>query len=147
MVWKRFKGITIGAVSFALLSLLSLGLLSCGHEQQLTAITIHPDQETFGAANIPVFLDAGLTVQLRALGSYIHPPVTKDITNDVVWTSNDTQMVTVTASGVLTATGQSCGSALVTATVTTNHSTGNRDSTGAIVTGTMTASVICQSGN
>jgi len=54
-------------------------------------------------------------------------------------------MVTVDATGMLTATGQTCGTTLVTATVTTNHSTGNIDSSGAIVTGTMTANVVCNS--
>ena len=29
-------------------------------------------------------------MQLRALGTYIHPPVTKDITNQVTWESNTT---------------------------------------------------------
>jgi hypothetical protein len=78
------------------------------------------------------------------VGTYIHPPVTKDITSQVEWASNDTQMVTVDAAGVVTATGQSCGSSIVTGTVTTNHSAGNLDSSGAIVTGSMTAAVVCQ---
>lgn len=143
---KLSRGI-VSALSLSLLSFLSVGLLSCGHEQQLTAITIQPDHEIFGEPNIPVFMDAGLNVQLRATGSYIHPPVTKDITNQVVWTSNSVNMVTVNATGLITATGQTCGDTLITATVTTNHSTGNINSTGAIVTGTMTATVVCESGN
>ena len=133
--------------SFAILVLiiLSAGFLSCGHEQQLVSITVTPATETFGAANIPVPDDAGLSVQLRATGTYIHPPVTKDITNDVVWTSNTPDMVTVSATGLITATGGACGGTLITATVTTNHSTGNIGSTGAIVTASMTANVVCES--
>jgi hypothetical protein len=119
---------------------------SCGHEQQLTDISIQPTTETFGAATIPVSADAGLNVQLRALGSYIHPPVTKDITGQVTWVSNDTQMVTVSSTGLLTAVGLSCGSSLVSATVNTNKSTGNISSSGAIVTGYMTANVVCFTG-
>ncbi|HEX4487035.1 MAG TPA: hypothetical protein VH088_12255 [Terriglobales bacterium] len=130
--------------SVLLLMFFCVGLLSCGHEQQLTSVTVTPETETFGASNIPVSQDAGLSVQLRAVGTYIHPPVTKDITNEVVWASNDTQMVTVDASGGLTAVGQSCGSSIVTATVTTNHSAGNLSSSGAIVTGSMNAAVVCQ---
>src|SRR5262249_29633123 len=107
-----------------------IGLPSCGHEQQLTSITIQPSTETFGAADIPVGEDAGLNVQLRALGNYIHPPVTKDITNQVTWTSNTPNMVTVDSNGLLTVTGLACGSALVSATITTNHSTGNISSSG-----------------
>jgi hypothetical protein len=120
-----------------------IGVTSCAHEQQLTSITVQPKTETFGAADIPVSEDAGLNVQLRALGSYVHPPVTKDITDQVIWNSNTPDMVTVTPGGLLVATGLACGNALVSATVTTNKSSGNRDSSGAIVTGYMTANVVC----
>ena len=119
------------------------GLSGCGHEQQLVGITVIPDVETFGAPNIPVSANAGSKVQLRVLGSYIHPPVTKDITNQVVWTSNTPDMVTVDASGLITATGNACGGTIISATVTTNHSSGNIDSSGALVTGSMTANVVC----
>jgi Bacterial Ig-like domain (group 2) len=119
---------------------------SCGHEQQLVSIGIQPSTETFGASNIPVIGDTGLTVQLRALGNFIHPPVTKDITPQVTWASNSPQIVTVDANGVVTVTGQACGDALVSATVQTNRSSGNISSSGAIVTGTMTASVVCFTG-
>ena len=120
-----------------------VGLTSCAHEQQLTSITVQPKTETFGAANIPVSADTGLNVQLRALGTFIHPPVTKDITDQVTWNSNTPDMVTVTPAGLLVVTGVACGSALVSATVTTNKSSGNLDSSGAIVTGNMTANVVC----
>jgi hypothetical protein len=122
-------------------------ILSCGHDQQLVSIAVTPTTETFGAANIPVSADTGLHVQLRAIGTYIHPPVTKDITDQATWTSNTPQMITVNSSGVITATGGACGSTLVSATVTTNTSTGNISSSGAIVTGTMTANVICFTGS
>ena len=121
----------------------AIGMNNCAHDQELVSIAIQPSSETFGASNIPVIANAGSTVQLRALGSYIHPPVTKDITNQVTWTSNDTQMVTVDSSGLLTATGLACGSSLVSATVTTNHSAGGLSSSGAVVTGSMTANVVC----
>jgi hypothetical protein len=121
-----------------------IGLTSCAHEQQLTSITIQPNKEVFGAANIPVSADAGLTVQLRAIGNYIHPPVSKDITDQVVWKSNTPEIATVdAATGLVTATGDACGDALISATFTTNHSIGNVSSTGAIVTGNMTATVVC----
>jgi hypothetical protein len=116
---------------------------SCGHDQQLVSVTVQPTTETFGSANIPVSADAGATVQLRALGSYIHPPVTKDITNKVQWTSNTPDMVTVNSTGLITVTGLACGNTLVSATVTTNSSAGNIASSGAIVTGSMTANVVC----
>ncbi len=118
-------------------------LWGCGHEQQLVGITVIPNVETFGAPSIPVSANAGSKVQLRALGSYIHPPVTKDITNQVVWTSNTPDMVTVDAGGLITATGNACGGTIISATVTTNHSSGNVSSTGALQTGSMTANVVC----
>jgi hypothetical protein len=139
MFWKVLR--------LALLAAAVLCLPCCGHDQQLTSIEIQPSTETFGASNIPVIDNAGSTVKLRALGTYIHPPVTKDITNSVVWSSNTPGMVTVNSTGLITATGQACGGTLVSATVTTNHSVGNIGSTGAIVTGFMTANVVCFTGS
>jgi len=118
-------------------------LLSCGHAQQLVGITIEPSEEDFGDTHTQVFQDAGLNVQLRALGTYIHPPVTKDITNDVTWVSNSPGIATVSDTGLLTAAGIDCGGALVSATLKTNHSAGNISSSGSIITGTMTANVVC----
>jgi hypothetical protein len=116
---------------------------SCGHEQQLVSLDIQPQGEIFGASNIPVFENAGAHVQLRAIGTYIHPPVTKDITDQVTWSSNTPDMVTVNSTGLITATGLACGATTITATVNTNKSPGGIDSSGAIVTGSMTASVVC----
>ena len=136
---KRYSALVGLWVALSLLATLS----ACGHDQQLVSITIQPTTEIFGATNIPVPLDAGLNVQLRALGSYIHPPVTKDITDQVTWVSNTPDMVTVNATGLITATGNSCGDTIVTATITTNHSSGDVPSKGAIATGSMTATVVC----
>lgn len=133
-------------LGFGVLVVLAAGLLnavSCGRDQQLVSIQIQPTVETIGASNIPVADDAGAQVQLRALGSYIHPPVTKDITSQVTWASSDAQMFTVSSAGMLTATGQSCGSTAISATVTTNTSSGGISSKGALVTGYMTGNVIC----
>src|SRR5579859_1559205 len=91
--------------------------LSCAHDQQLVSIEIQPGTETFGASNIPVPADAGLNVQLKAFGHYIHPPVKKDITDQVVWVSNTPQIATVDSTGMLTAAGDACGGALVFASV------------------------------
>jgi hypothetical protein len=123
-----------------------LSVSSCGRSQELVSIEIQPAQETFGAANesaIPI----GAQVQLRALGSFIHPPVTKDITSQVIWTSNTPQMVTVNASGVITTTGNACGDTLISATVKTNATSSGLSASGAIVTGSMTATVVCRTSN
>ena len=142
MIRKWFGVLTLVLVASAFLT-----LSSCGRDQQLVSIQIQPTTETFGSSNVPVADDAGLNVQLRALGTYIHPPVTKDITSQVTWTSNDTQMMSVSAAGLLTATGQTCGSALVSATINTGHSSGGISSSGAIITGYMTGNVVCYTGS
>jgi hypothetical protein len=122
-------------------------LWSCAHSQELVAIQVQPVSETIGASDTPVQDDAGQQVQLTALGTYIHPPVTKDITNQVTWASSDTQMFTVSPTGALTATGNACGATIVSATVTTNSSAGGISSSGAIVTGFMTGNVVCFTGS
>ena len=135
-----------GALAFALAAFL-VSSLSCAHDQQLVSITIQPDVATFGASNIPPIQDAGLSRQLRALGNYIHPPVTKDITDQVTWGSDTPDLVTVTSTGLIVVTSNGgCGDSLISATVNTNSSAGNRSSSGAIVTGFMTAKVICFTG-
>ena len=122
--------------AFAML-LYILALAGCGHDQQLTSITVEPNTEDFG------FPDKSLHVQLRALGHYIHPPVTKDITDQVTWATNTEAVATVSSTGLLAPGGAACGDAQITATVRTNHSTADRPSTGAIITGSMTATVEC----
>jgi hypothetical protein len=138
MIRKLVPILVLLVIATALLS-----LSSCGRDQQLVGITIQPASQTFGASNIPVIDNFGAQVQLRALGSYIHPPVTKDLTDKAVWSSNTPQMMTVDSTGLLTVTGQACGATLVSATVTTNSSAGGLTSSGAIVTGFMTGNVVC----
>jgi hypothetical protein len=139
---KWFSIVALIAAAIALLS-----VSSCGDPQTLQSITIQPGTETVGASDTPVFEDDGAQVQLRALGSYLHPPVTKDITDQVTWASNDTQMFTVNSTGLLTATGLACGGTLVSATVQTNSDGSGLSSSGAIVTGYMTANVVCFTSN
>lgn len=133
----------VGVLILVTVAMVLVSLSSCGRDQQLVSISIQPPSETFGASNIPVSADAGLQVQLRALGAYIHPPVTKDITSQVTWNSNTPQMMTVDASGLVTVTGLTCGATLVSATVNKNSSDGGISSSGAIVTGYMTGNVVC----
>jgi|SRR3984885_5071933 hypothetical protein len=135
-----------GTVALILVAISLLSVSSCGDPQELTSIQVQPTTETVGASNIPVPADAGLQVQLRALGTYIHPPVTKDITSQVTWSSNDTQMFTVSSTGLMTATGVACGGTLVSATATTNSDGSGVSSSGAIVTGSMTANLVCYTG-
>jgi hypothetical protein len=135
------KWFGIAVLIIAAIALFSVS--SCGNPQELVSISVQPGTETVGAANTPLSADLGFAVQLTAQGSYIHPPVTKDITNQVTWASNTPQMFTVNSTGLLTATGATCGSTLVSATVTTNADASGLSSSGANVTGYMTASVVC----
>jgi hypothetical protein len=136
---RKWFGIAVLIISAIALFSVS----SCGNPQELVSISVQPGTETVGAANTPLSADLGFAVQLTAQGSYIHPPVTKDITNQVTWASNTPQMFTVNSTGLLTATGAACGSTLVSATVTTNADASGVSSSGANVTGSMTASVVC----
>jgi hypothetical protein len=137
----------VGFVALAIVAAALFSLSSCAHSSELVGITVQPTTETIGASNIPVNLDAGFQVQLQAVGTYIHPPVTKDITNQVTWASTDTGMFTINSSGLLTATGDQCGSTLISASYTTNSSAGGISSSGAAVFGYMTANVTCYSGS
>lgn len=136
-------------LSLVVLVALAAGMLaegSCARSQQLVSIQIQPSVATVGATNIPPAADKGSQVQLTALGSYIHPPVTKDITDLVTWASSDPQMFTINSSGLLTATGAACGGTLISATATTNTSPGGISSKGALVVGHMTANLVCYQG-
>jgi Bacterial Ig-like domain (group 2) len=143
---RKWLGKWCGIFGLVAAGVLLFNVSSCARSQQLVSVAIQPGTETFGASNIPVNLDAGLSVQLRALGTYIHPPVTKDITDQVTWDSNTPAMVTVDSTGLITATGLSCGGTLISATVQTNSDTDNRSSSGAIITGYMSANVVCFTG-
>src|SRR5438067_2120885 len=83
------------SVGVAALSLSLFGMLSCARDQQLVAISVSPSIENFGGP------DPTLNVQLRALGQYIHPPVTKDITDQVTWSSNTPGVAVVNTTGLL----------------------------------------------
>ena len=95
----------------ALASLLLLFLVSCAHKQQLVSISIQPASASFNTPS-PV-----AQVQFTALGSYIHPPVTKDITTQVTWKTDIPQLITVSG-GLVSPTGNGCGVADISASKT-----------------------------
>ena len=142
MIRKWFGIVVLIAVAAAMLN-----MASCADPQELVSITIQPATETIGSSNIPVSQDAGIQVQMRALGTYIHPPVTKDITDQVTWASNTPQLVTINSTGLMVATGILCGGGLVSATSTTNADASGLSSSGAVVTGYATVTVTCFTGS
>jgi len=88
----------------------ALSLPSCGHDQKLVSIAVHPASPGF---TFPVPTE-GATGQYTAIASYIHPPATKDVTSQATWAVDD-QVVSISA-GLVTTNG-SCGSADVSATM------------------------------
>jgi hypothetical protein len=87
-----------------------IGLPSCGSRQQLVSITLQPSDGF-------VFEGLGATGQFTAYGTYIHPPVTKDISDQVTWSLDIANFATLTQTGLITYTRtDGCGSGQVTAT-------------------------------
>ena len=82
----------------------ALSLPSCGHSQKLVSLEIQPGTFTF--------LEPGPTTateQYTAIGTYIQPPATKDVTNQATWKIDD-GVVTMTAPGLFTPTPPPQGS-------------------------------------
>jgi hypothetical protein len=106
------KSSCLQALALCLVTCASFFSLSCGSKQELVSITLSPDKVTF--------LGIGATAQLTALGNYIHPPATKDITSEVTWSTDGPTEVTVN-NGLVTAINV-CGGADVIASLYSNPS-------------------------
>jgi|ERR1022692_708119 hypothetical protein len=111
-----------------------LSVSSCGHNQGLVSISIVPSGFTYGSAAPPGTIQT--PIPLTAYGTYVHPPETKDITDQVIWASDVTAIALVDSTGHLTA-GPDCGSANISASVFTNG--GNKN--GNVVVGYMFVTV------
>ncbi|MGA2697492.1 MAG: Ig-like domain-containing protein [Terriglobales bacterium] len=89
------------------LLLVTLFVPGCARDQQLTSITLIPTTVTFQGI--------GAQLQFKAIGNYIHPSDTKDITNSVIWSSNALTVATINSTGLATGTN-TCGSGEIIAT-------------------------------
>jgi hypothetical protein len=117
MAWKRFR--------LALVCSIAIMVPSCGHDQQLTSIEVRPSGF--------VFEGFGAQGQFTAIGTYIHPPQTKDITTQVVWKIDVLNFATITQTGLVTSTRiDGCGSGNVTAS---HYSNPSNPSAGSVITG------------
>jgi hypothetical protein len=88
----------------AILITIATGLLntsSCGFNQHLVSIQVVPPGATFQAV--------GASIVFHAIGTYIHPPATKDITDQVTWSVDSQNLVTITNTSQVTAVSI-CGS-------------------------------------
>jgi hypothetical protein len=107
-----------------------LSLPSCGHDQKLVSIAVTP-------TGLSITGD-GLIVDFKALGTYIHPPENKDITNSVVWASSLPQAISIDPNTGVAVSGTACGTnILITATVYSNP----QNKTGSVVVGTAPVNV------
>src|SRR6266851_3906264 len=85
---------------------LLLSVSSCGHSRQLVSITVMPQGSSF---NLTGFGQT-LSTQFTAIGTYIHPPQSRDITTTAVWKSDTPDVVTLDPKqpGLVTTTGTAC---------------------------------------
>lgn len=111
---------------------LLLSLSSCGHNQQLVSIAVTPSPV--------VFEGVGAQVQFTALGTYIHPPETKDITSQVQWRIDISFLAIINKAGLATATGV-CGAGNAIASL---YSDPSNASNGSVVVGMAAISGIDQ---
>ena len=104
---RSYIGLALGAL-VAVGAVLSLP--SCGHDQKLVSLQIMPQTFTF------LTPDTSAKEQFTAIGTYIHPPVTKDITKQVTWSVDFANVVTMNQ-GLVSPFGQGgCGGVDVMAT-------------------------------
>ena len=92
--WLSIAGLFVVASLF-------LTLPNCARNQHLTSIQVVPSGATFEGV--------GAQIQFRALGTYIHPPETKDITAKVQWSIDSQHLATITSPGLVTS-ASICGS-------------------------------------
>jgi hypothetical protein len=107
-----------------------LAFPSCGFDRRLVSITVNP----VGAS----IVGPGVVVNFQAIGNYIHPPDSRDITTSVVWTSAAPQVISIVPNTGVATSGLSCGTNItITATWYSNPQT----HTGAVVVGTASVNV------
>lgn len=127
----RSRMLRLAAGSLVFLSLLAT--LSCGQDQKLVSITITPNGFTFRNPQ------PGVIATFTAMGQFVHPPETRDISSRVVWSSNFPSIFRVDPStGVLTYVGGCAATLPVTATASSNL---HLPPSGNIVTGTALISI------
>jgi hypothetical protein len=100
-----------------------LSLSSCGFNQHLVSINVVPPGATFHSV--------GSSIIFKAMGTYNHPPETKDITNQVMWSVDTQNLVTITNTSLVTAVSI-CGTGNITASLNdgANYVSGSATLTG-----------------
>jgi hypothetical protein len=97
----------------AALILTAMNFLSCGHnELKLVSINVQPPSATF------LTPDTNGQIVFTALGNYIHPPDTRDITDKVTWKTDVPGLIQING-GVASPNG-GCGGANISASLQDN---------------------------
>jgi hypothetical protein len=104
---RSYIGLALGAL-VAVGAVLSLP--SCGHDQKLVSLQILPQTVTF------LTPDTSAKEQFTAIGTYIHPPATKDITKQATWSVDAANIVTMNQGSVSPFGQGGCGGVDVMAT-------------------------------
>jgi hypothetical protein len=128
---RSYIGLALGAL-VAVGAVLSLS--SCGFKKQLVLITVNPSTASITGA--------GVIVDFQALGTYIHPPETVNITESVVWASTAPQIISIVSNTGVATSGTSCGTVTITATEYSDM----QNDTGSVVVGTALVTVTPPSG-
>jgi hypothetical protein len=90
-------------------------LPGCGFKRKLVAITVTP-------SGVQV-TGTGVIVNFKAVGSYIHPPDTRNITDSVAWDSSAPQIISIDPHTGVATSGAGCGTNIaITATAYSNSS-------------------------
>jgi hypothetical protein len=108
---RSYIGLAFGAL-VAVGAVLSLP--SCGHDRKLVSLAVSPPTALYPTPQ------AGQVV-FSAIGTYIHPPATMDITNQVTWSTDVPELLTLNYQGVAGAVAPNyalggCGVADIVAT-------------------------------
>jgi len=105
-------------------------LPSCGFERRLVSITINPPGATIAGP--------GVTVNFQAIGTYIHPPDQRDITDSVVWTSAAPDVISIVSNTGVAMSKFACGTNI---TITATAYSDPQNHSGSVVVGTASVTV------
>jgi hypothetical protein len=104
---------SVGLAAIMITAALSL---SCARNHDLEFIEVTPQTETLGiACSGPLPTDCAPTTNYTAIGHYIHPDSTQDVTSMVTWTTSNPDLIAFADSShpnVLFPTGLGCGTGL-----------------------------------
>jgi len=93
------------------LALIATSWLSCGQDHKLVSIEVQPTAGfNFGSP------DPAAQANFTAIGTFVHPPGTADITNQVTWKTDIPQLLAINK-GVVSPQGGGCGVADISASM------------------------------